>query len=128
MKIEMKDPKGVTLLTAGKKLDENIEVVPSFATAETVNITIVDGVLDNTITFTAVIDGLVKTISTNDGASSYKVVKNSLLYGDGSGGVGIECIKKDGTRLVPIFSEYGDNLAGRTVYNLTESVTIYTYV
>lgn len=43
MKIQMTDPKGITLLTAGKKLDENIEVVPGFSTApETVKVTITD--------------------------------------------------------------------------------------
>lgn len=42
MKIQMTDPKGITLLTAGKKLDENIEVVPGFAAVETVEITITD--------------------------------------------------------------------------------------
>ena len=84
--IPMTHPKGIKLLTKGHKLSKDLEVVPTFDVAETVDITFED--TDGTsVHVTIVENGIVKTITVNVGLSgkppvTHKVVKDSIMYAD----------------------------------------------
>ena len=83
MKIQMTDSKGITLLTAGKKLDENIEVVPGFI--ETVTVTFEDQLGIGVTMFCTVLENGVMigkdfpAISSNPKITVNNVIKNSVV-------------------------------------------------
>ena len=84
--IPMTHPKGIRLLTKGHKLSKDLEVVPTFEVAETVDITF-DETDGSNVHINVVENGIVKAITVNVGISgkppvTHKVVKDSIMYSD----------------------------------------------
>lgn len=81
--IPMTHPKGIKLLTKGHKLSKDIEVVPTFAAAETVDITI-NADQSSIGAFTVLEDGKISTLYIDDVSdfrgTTLKVIKNSVFY------------------------------------------------
>ena len=121
--IPMTHPTGILLLTAGKKCMEDIEVVPTFAAAETVKIDF--NQLEDTDIFACVVEnGEIKTkrISTD---GTYNVVKNSILVALAQLGV----VYTTDTEETPDYSCYSEEDDFHLqAFEVKASGDIYTYV
>lgn len=92
--IPMTHPKGILLLTAGKKCMEDIEVVPTFAAAETIEVKLSNEVGGNhgTFCYTSIENGAMvnKLINETDPLpTSINAVKNSYIYWHASGTINV---------------------------------------
>ena len=110
--IPMTHPKGIRLLTKGKKCTEDIEVVPTFETIETVTIQLQNMGADYIGQYTAFENGTVVTKEysycyDNATESINNVVVGSLFIAKSNTGMDGAFLDLNGTTISPFIKEFG---------------------